>query len=143
MLKLGGPMFEPAQSEHWKSTHNKQGAHYNIFSAAKDADEMAALRQLFTDGQADEYNLCLFSTSGVHGIYTTIEEVEAAQLRGESQGDPGDEPYLPDDVTFLVIQPRIVCLRYGNCKPKTQEDFDFLKKLRQSSWEAFQTIGKL
>ena len=131
--KLSGPMFE-RDSEVWKSEQHKDGAHYNIYSAFRSPHlTMDALRQLFPDGEANELNFCLFSTSGVHGHYGTIEDAEQRVLRGNK-----DEP---DDVTFLVVQPRIVCTRYGNCQPRTPEDFEFLKKLRASSWRAVQSIG--
>ncbi len=91
-------------------------------------DGMEALRQLFPEGEANDLNAALFSTSGVHGTYATIEDVE----RG------GDEPC---DVTFVVIQPRIVCMRYGNVEPKNPDDFAFLKKLRASSLKALAGIG--
>ena len=45
-------------------------------------------------------------------------------------------------VTFVIVQPRIVTLRYGNCEPITPDDFAFLKKLRESSWAAVREIGK-
>jgi hypothetical protein len=92
-------------------------------------DGMEALRQLFPDGEANDLNAVLFSTSGVHGTYCTIEEVE----RG------GDE--ASKDVTFVVIQPRIVCMRYGNVTPHTAEDFAFLKRLRASSQRALAGVG--
>ena len=47
----------------------------------------------------------------------------------------------PRDVTFLVIQPRIVCMRYGCAEPRTADDIAFLKKLRASSLQALATIG--
>lgn len=106
-------------------------------SVSRDADDpyygvmrltgggMEALRALFPEGKADDLNFVLFSTSGVHGTYCTIEAAEAEGL----------------DVTFLVVQPRIVGVRYGNCEPKTPEDFAFLKRLRASSYEAVQSIG--
>jgi hypothetical protein len=89
-------------------------------------DGMEALRQLFPNGEADDLNFVLFSTSGVHGTYRTIEAAE-------------DEPEI--GVTFLVVQPRIVGVRYGNCQPQTPDDFAFLKRLRESSWRAIATIG--
>lgn len=131
-------MFEPATSDFWHSCFLKHGAHYNVFSAER-GKEMDALRFMFKDAKADEYNLCLFSTSGVHGTYGTIEEAEAEMLRGNLNED--GEPTTPE-VTFLVIHPKIVCLRYGNCQPKTAEDIVFLKQLRESSWVALQTIGR-
>jgi hypothetical protein len=87
---------------------------------------MAALRELFPEGEANELNFVLFSTSGVHGTYCTIEACEAGDTK---------------DVTFLVIQPRIVALRYGNVEPLTPDDFTFLKKLRASSIKAVLTYG--
>ena len=79
---------------------------------------MDRLREIFPDGEANQMNFCLFSTSGVHGSYWTIEEVELNQS---------------PEVTFLIVHPRLVAMQYGNVEPKTAEDFAFLKKLRQSS----------
>ena len=134
---LSGPMFEQAQSGVWRSDHKKSGAHYNTYSCL-DKDGMHALRQLFPKGLADEMNFVLFSTSGVHGMYTTIEEAEDELKEGT---DEDGEPVQPS-VTFLIMQPRIVCVRYGNCLPRTAEDFEFLKKLRHSSWAAVMKIGR-
>lgn len=96
---------------------------------ALEGDGMEALRQMFPEGKADELNMALFTTSGVHGTYCTIEQVE----RG---GEDASK-----DVTFLIIQPRIVCMRYGECRPETADDFAFLKRLRSSSIAAMATIG--
>lgn len=135
---LSGPMFEPANNGPWKSVSGKQGGHYNNFGC-RDEDGMAALRTFFPDGKADEMNLCLFSTSGIHGTYTTIEEAEADFLRGNKDVDGDDcKPHI----TFLIVQPRICCVRHGNCLPQNPEDFAFLKKLRASSWREFKKIGQ-
>lgn len=96
-------------------------------------DGMEALRQLFPEGEADELNTVLFSTSGVHGTYCRIEDVEEDMQRAEREG--------PRDVTFVVMQPRIVCMRYGTAEPKTAEDIAWLKKLRASSLRAIATVG--
>lgn len=82
---------------------------------------MAALKDMFTTGDADEMNFVVFSTSGTHGSYRTLEEEEAEPGRG---------------VTFLVVQPRLVITRYGVVYPESLEDFFFLKKLRATSREA-------
>jgi hypothetical protein len=89
------------------------------------SEAMGVLRAIFPTAQADDLNFVLFSTSGVHGHYGTIEDAEA-HLR-----QPGEDSH--HDVTFLVVNPRTVTLRYGNCQPKTQDDIAFLKALRQSS----------
>ena len=120
---LKGPMFEQ-DSEIFRSIHKKGGAHYNIYSTRSDC-AMGALKAFFPDAKADDLNFVLFSTSGVHGCYSTIEECEADDM----------------SVTFLIVHPRLVCMRYGNVKPETPEDWEFLKRLRDSSWEAVQTIG--
>lgn len=113
---------------HWERsrsvTRDNDDPYYGVMRLV--GDGMAALRQMFPDGKADDLNFCLFSTSGVHGTYCTIEDAEAGEVR---------------DVTFVVVQPRIVGIRYGNCEPRTPEDFAFLKALRASSREAVATIG--
>jgi hypothetical protein len=141
---VSGPMFEPAQSTFWSAVKCSQcrigrdGAHYNTFGC-HDRDGMAALRTMFPDGEANDLNFVLFSTSGVHGMYTTIEEAEAAWARGNKDED--GEDWTPH-VTFLIVHPRIVCLRYGNCEPQSVEDFEYLKRLRATSWQCAQKIGR-
>lgn len=131
-MSLSGPMFEPSKTDLFESTFKKDGAHYNIFSV-RDVNGMAALRLIFPDGKANEMNFVLFSTSGVHGMYNSIEEAEK-HLKKPTEETIGS-------VTFLMVHPRIVCLRYGNCEPQNAEDIKYLKKLRASSWKAALTIG--
>jgi len=123
---ISGPITWPKDGSFWKSSFDRDGGHVNIFGA-KEGHEMEALRALFPDGKADEMNFVLFSTSGVHGSYRTIEDVEESEEL--------------DKITFLIIQPRLLCMRYGNVTPKNAEDFAFLKRLRASSLEAVSTIG--
>lgn len=128
-----GPMFERKTSGVWKSVTDKDGAHYNNYGC-KDNDGMTGLKEMFPDGEANEFNFVLFSTSGIHGMHTTIEEVESDK--------PDEDGYKPTAVTFLIVQPRICCLRHGNCIPETKEDIDYLKKLRKTSWDVVLKIGK-
>ena len=136
-MTVSGPMFEGSISGPWKSIHKKEGAHYNIY-ATRDEHGMAALREMFPNGEGNDLNFVLFSTSGVHGTYGTIEDAEQQLILGV---DEDGEPTTPS-VTFLLIHPRIVCLRYGNCNPKDAADIAFLKALRESSYAAVSTIGK-
>lgn len=85
------------------------------------------LKQLFPDGKADFMNFCLFSTSGVHGTYCTIEDLFGNDDR--------------DEITVLVIRPRIVHMIYGHIKVE-KSDIDYLKRLRESSHIAIQQIGR-
>ena len=126
---LSGPMFQSAEG----SIFGKSGAHYNIYRI-EDKEGMNFLRHLFPDGK--EMNLVFFSTSGVHGHYGTIESCES------ELGKQEDLRTSSNDITFLMVHPRIVCMKYGNCIPQTEDDFLFLKKLRDSSWVAAQKIGR-
>ena len=100
---------------------------------SQDADGMEALRSMFLSGTADAMNFVLFSTGGVHGTYGTIEDAEMFLF---GQGADGN-----NEVTFLVVHPRIVSLRYGVCRPVSRADIDWLKNLRASSFIAAASIG--
>ncbi|ASS55925.1 hypothetical protein [Rhizobium leguminosarum] len=79
------------------------------------------LRKMFPDAKTDPLNFCMFSTSGTHGSYTTIEEIEEAL---DKDG--------PQTLTVLVVQPRTVRMLYGDIWV-TADDIEFLKALRASS----------
>ena len=115
------------------SVFNQPGGHYNIF---KDVS-MHTLRNIFPKGEANEMNFVLFSTSGVHGTYRTIEDIEE-RLRGSGFDEYG-EP-VSTDLTTLVIHPRLVSMIYGEVKV-TLKDVPFLKKLRDSSKKVIMDIG--
>lgn len=108
-------------------------AHYSVMRLAEPKTGMEALRGMFPDAKANELNFVLFSTSGVHGTYNTIEEAEA-HLQS-----PGDDGFA--EVTFLVLRPRLVALRYGNCHPETPADIAYLKRLRTTSHAALAKVG--
>jgi hypothetical protein len=115
-----------------ESIYNKKGGHYNIFRGLTIED----LIDLFPDGEANEMNFALFSTSGVHGTYSTIEDVIRSHYLPKD-----NEEYLEEmSVTVLVIHPRLVCMKYGHVYFK-EEHIDFLKKLRDSSKQAIMKIG--
>lgn len=120
----------------WHNTANKSEDDIYYSVQKLKGDGMEALRALFPDGHVDADNFVLFSTSGVHGTYTTIEQAESRLTA------PQQEAYdLPSSVTFLVVQPRIVCLRYGSVQVKSASDAEWLKKLRQASWDQAISIG--
>ena len=117
----------------WRKTENTCSAHYSVFSLTDRDNGMAQLRATFPEAKADEMNFVLFSTSGVHGTYNTIEEAERHLACG------GED--TSGEVTFLIVHPRLVSLRYGQCEPKNQADIDYLKRLRNSSHAAVAIIG--
>lgn len=143
---LSGPMFEPAQHNGLKKIVTRDGgAHYSVWHLDAGANDqhdtsvgMESLRGLFPNGEADEYQFVMFSTSGVHGSYITIEEIEEGLFAHGDDFEPGEdwpENWHGKDLTVLVVHPRIVCLRCGNVRVKIA-DIPFLKKLRASSLAA-------
>ena len=121
----------------WKYVAGSGSAHYSVMTTERGINSLDALRKMFEDAKANEMNFVLFSTSGVHGTYNTIEEAEKA-INGERDAD-GDE--YCQRVTFLVVHPRLVSLRYGECTPRTSDDITFLKELRQNSLAVVGKIG--
>lgn len=84
------------------------------------------LKRIAPNGEADERNFFLFSTSGCHGTYTTIEEAV------------NDGSF---EVTVTLIQPRIINIESTHIGFE-KEDVDFLLKLRESSWKIVSEIGR-
>lgn len=105
----------------WSDVSGRENSGYCVLRLANARRGMAALKAMFPTGDADAMNFVLFSTSGTHGSYRTLEEEEA---------EPGS------GVTFMVVQPRLVITRYGVAYPESEEDFALLKKLRTTSREA-------
>lgn len=98
---------------------------------------MADLRAIFpTPDDVNEMNIVLFSTSGIHGHYLTIEHAERTLI-----DPPEDEDERDATLTVLVLHPRCVTMRFGTI-PVTLADIPYLKALRQRSWEVIPTIGR-
>lgn len=131
MASFAGPMFEPKDNEWRASVFHKEGAHYNIFEFKPGGAE-EYLRNI----EPDDMNFWLFSTSGIHGTYTTIDEIE----RGWSIEDGDDENWAGRELTILLVQPRIVSMSYGIIEV-TAENLPLLKRRRQDSYQAVATIG--
>jgi hypothetical protein len=99
---------------------------YSVMRLAKPDSGLDALREMFPEAKADSLNFVLFSTSGVHGTYNTIEEAEEFLNGKNNEGTA--------NITFVIVHPRLVSMRYGTCDPENQQDIDYLKALRKSSW---------
>lgn len=118
-------------------------------SDGKESEDIDALRGFFGDTGPNIYNFVLFSTSGIHGWYGTLDEIEASIIKHglEPPFPHGPEDETPDDwlppvVTFLIVSPRTVTLRCGNVRIESMEDLKYLKQLRESSWKVMQEIGR-
>jgi hypothetical protein len=139
---LSGPLME-RDSASFHSLYGKIGAHYNIYQID---GGMTALRKFFSTCDVDPWNLVLFSTSGMHGTYNTIEDIEAGLQRyGDHPQFSTNESEWPEDwrgneLTVLIVHPRLVCMRFG-VVTVTLADIEFLKGLRDTSYEANRRIG--
>ncbi|MFG6669385.1 hypothetical protein ACGYLS_02925 [Bacillus subtilis] len=86
------------------------------------------LKRIFPDGEANELNWCVLSTSGVHGLYRTLDDIENSDDEHSS-------------ITVLVIMPRIVSMLWGHIDI-TKEDIPYLRKLTNSSLRYIQESQK-
>jgi hypothetical protein len=91
-------------------------SHYTV-SEIESLDE---LRELFPTGEADALNWLVLSTSGIHGTYETLDDVERTGAM---------------EVTVLAIAPRMVRMRYGNVMV-TPDDVPWLRRLVNSTLDA-------
>jgi len=116
-----------------KLIHGKGGAsgviqmpaHYSMFVL----ESMDDVRSCFPGGKADSLNWMFCSTSGVHGSYNTLE-------RAERQWDIEEEGRHPArHITCVVLQPRIVCVRYGTIMMESKDDIEFIRGIVKSTLE--------
>ena len=87
------------------------------------------LKSLFPKMKANSLNWCIFSTSGVHGSYFDLDEIEHSLKNNLNEYDTG---YCDPILTVLVIKPRIVSLGWGNIEI-TLNDIPFLREIARSS----------
>ena len=141
-MTLSGPLLEKS-CDLMENIHKEQGAHYSIWSVRK-GKEMETLKLFFPDGEADEMNFILFSTSGIHGSYALIEDIKNSLNKyGDKNSEElySLEDYQSPYLTGLIVQPRLVCMRYFGEMKVNLEDIPYLKKLRDSSFKAISKIG--
>ena len=129
----------------WRKS-TKQGGHYNIYSATHDpVASITALREWFAnDGSINGMNFLLFSTSGVHGSYTTIDEIAESMSR-YPDGPPPDgdwpEDYTDPEITFLIVQPRLVGMTYGLAKIRHADDVAWVRRMQELTAKVVAEIG--
>lgn len=115
--------------------------HYSVASIKT----MAEVRTFFPDGEASELNWLFCATSGVHGTYLTIDECER-EIRDPAayELENNEPPSSPTTITVLIVQPRIVHMRYGEVSV-TLDDLAWLRRVVTSSveWVAKSQAGNL
>ena len=99
------------------------GAHYTIYGFSSIDD----IKRVFPEGKANDLNWFVASTSGVHGTYTTLDEIEM------SLDLPVGSEERFTELTCLIIMPRLVSLTYGCIEVTLKEEVVFLRKLIASS----------
>lgn len=95
----------------------KHMEHYTMYKFSA----IGVLQEMFPESTCDSMNWVIFSTSGVHGTYTTLDDIERD---GEGR------------LTVTILQPRKISIAYGEIEV-TKEDVPFLRKLAQSTLQAF------
>lgn len=137
----------PSTSGHpavWIASHYSV-VHYDEGPDGKQSPDAGRmfLKSLFPSGSAYFENVVLFSTSGVHGNYRTIEDIEGFLNRradGELTTDDLDLGRDGDVLTATVYQPRLCCLRVGRVRVELG-DLGWLRSLRRTSHEVIARIG--
>lgn len=104
------------------------GAHYTIWRL----DSIDDVREHFPDGTDYQLNWLFVGTSGVHGSYASLDDVED-QIRAP-RDTPEDEDADPPMVTLLIVQPRLVKTTYGTV-PVTLEDIAWLRTVVEDTAE--------
>lgn len=94
------------------------GQHYTLWSI----DDIGDVRGVFGDLENVDYTLnwLFVGTSGVHGTYLTLDDLDEMLTRPED-----DE--TRHTVTVLIVSPRIVRMEYGDI-PISREDIPYLRE---------------
>ena len=88
-------------------------------------ESLADIKPFFDGPTADpDYNWLFLSTSGMHGSYTTLDDIECVGFEPVSEWE-----YIPN-VTFLVVMPRLVRTYFGNARV-TADDVPWLREAVQ------------
>lgn len=95
-------------------------------------ESMDEVKEIFPDGSADDLNWCVLSTSGVHGSYGVLDDLD---FEPDEHGDKNDY------ITVLIIHPRLVVLRYGTIQV-TKADVPYLRGLVKSTLKAIESSQK-
>lgn len=88
--------------------------------------------------KANRMNLLIGSTSGIHGTYTSLDDLENpdSEYRQEclAEGESVSETIGDTEAfTFLVIQPRICRLIFGTIGFRSPEDFNWMRTIISES----------
>lgn len=98
-------------------------SYYKVFQLSKIMNTSTELIAWCEREQApNSLNVFLPSTSGVHGSYCSLDDIEK---------NWGEEDYTPE-LTVMLIKPRIVQVAYGTVRV-TKEDIPKLREIMAQS----------
>jgi hypothetical protein len=89
--------------------------------------KISEVHQIFAKGINWDNNWCFVGTSGVHGSYTKLDDIEE-EIKEEGNAY----------VTILVIHPRLCVMKYGELVV-TQEDVDRLRSYVDNTIDAIRS----
>ena len=130
----------PYRTDHHQTSENHYS--YAATEIIGTNDEMwNDLKSIFPNDRADRFNWLLCSTSGIHGDYTNLNEIEDPNIGYEEDKDYFDgtlEEWIEEEhskhITILVIQPRRCHLFYaGELEIRGPEDITWLRNMVDSS----------
>lgn len=102
-------------------------SHYSVWKL----ETLDDVKLIFPDGKANKINWLYASTSGVHGSYRTLDELEK---EWDEVDEESKEPYR--DITVQILMPRMVRVIYGEITLEKKEDIAWLRSLIKSSLDA-------
>jgi hypothetical protein len=102
-------------------------AHYHVFEGIK---KISDLKTIFPEGKADDLNWAFLSTSGIHGSYISLDDLEKDPDCAECVDEEGN-----CTITVLVLHPRMCCIKFGEMKFNLKEDSAYLRGLVKSTVE--------
>lgn len=124
---------------------DRAGGHYTTNAICGDA--MDIIRQL----EPNDINWIFLSTSGVHGTYCTLDDVEDRlwnlsdeELRKVDYAEDDEDWKRPteDDITVLIVLPRMVTTMYGTAIIRTREDVALLRKRVEQTFKGIERLQK-
>lgn len=108
---------------------------------------MEILREL----EPDDINWVFLSTSGVHGTYASLDDIERslwdatdAEARKEHYAEADADWHRPTEaeVTVLIVLPRMVTTIYGTAIIRTREDVQLLRKRVEQTFEGIEDLQR-
>lgn len=101
-------------------------------------EKWMCLKAFFENDKADHMNMLMGSTSGIHGSYTTLDDLEMPDPEtAADNAESGFDMSHPEAFTFVVIQPRVCRLTYGTIGIRSIDDMNWLRNIITQSIAEF------